>query len=140
MNEPVKIYFDGGCRPNPGAIEIAVVIRGVVTIERGIGHGDNEDAEWTALLRALDRARTQGLSDVILIGDALSVIRQAKGVQRGRHPWIDHFGEAARGFDRLRLRHIRRHQNLAGIALDRARFGAPDSARPAIDSYRRNDS
>jgi len=123
MNLPVKIWFDGGCRPNPGAIEIAVVIRGSTTIERDLGRGDNEDAEWTALLGALERARVEGLADVILIGDALSVIRQAKGEQRGRQAWIDRFREAALGFDRLRLRHSRRTQNLAGIALDRARFG-----------------
>jgi len=123
MNIPVKIWFDGGCRPNPGAIEIAVVIRGSTRIERGLGPGDNEDAEWLALLRALALAKAEEVGDVILIGDALSVIRQAKGEQRGRQPWIDRFHEARRGFNRLRLRHVRRHQNLAGIALDKARFG-----------------
>jgi len=123
MNIPVKIWFDGGCRPNPGAIEIAVVIRGSTRIERDLGSGDNEDAEWLALLRALALAKAEEVGDVILIGDALSVIRQAKGEQRGRQPWIDRFHEARRGFNRLRLRHVRRHQNLAGIALDKARFG-----------------
>jgi len=123
MNLPVKIWFDGGCRPNPGAIEIAVVIRGSTTIERDLGRGDNEDAEWTALLRALALAKIGGVRDVVLIGDALSVIRQAKGEQRGRQPWIGRFLEAQHQFNRLRLRHIRRHQNLAGIALDKARLG-----------------
>ncbi len=126
MNEKhikaVKLWFDGGCRPNPGPIETAIVLRGAVTIERDLGHGDNEDAEWTALLRALAIARAEGLRDIILIGDALSVIRQAKGEQRGRQVWIDRFRDAASDFDRLRLRHTGRHQNLAGIALDKARF------------------
>jgi ribonuclease HI len=123
VNKTTSIYFDGGCRPNPGTMESAVVIRGVADIRWDAGQGDNEDAEWSALLHALERARTEGLSDIILIGDSLSVIRQAGGRQPGRRDWIDRFTEAAQGFDRVRLRHVGRKQNLAGIALEKARRG-----------------
>lgn len=123
MNKPTRIYFDGGCRPNPGPIETAVVIRGVPDIRWDTGQGDNEDAEWAALFHALDRAGAEGLTDIVLIGDSLSVIRQASGRQPGRQHWIDRFAEAARGFESLRLRHVGRKQNLAGIALETARRG-----------------
>lgn len=123
MNKPTSIYFDGGCRPNPGTMESAVVIRGVADIRWDAGHGDNEDAEWSALFHALERATIEGLSDIVLIGDSLSVIRQAGGHQPGRRHWIDRFAEAARRFESLRLRHVRRKQNLAGIALEKARRG-----------------
>lgn len=124
MNErkekaPARIWFDGGCRPNPGPIESAVVIGGVADIRRTGQQGDNEDAEWSALLHALDRARAEGLTDIVLMGDSLSVIRQARGDQRGRQRWLDRFREAAQGFDRVRLRHVGRKQNLAGITLER---------------------
>jgi len=120
---PTPIWFDGGCRPNPGPIESATVIRGVAVIRHDQRAGDNEDAEWTALLHALERAKTEGLSDILLIGDSLSVIRQARGEKRGRPLWIDRFRSAAQGFTRLRLRHVRRTQNLAGIALEQTRRG-----------------
>lgn len=123
MNKPTSIYFDGGCRPNPGTVETAVVIRGVVDIRWDAGHGDNEEAEWSALLHALERAGIERLTDIVLIGDSLSVIRQARGRQAGRQHWIDRFAAAARGFESVRLRHVGRKQNLAGIALERARRG-----------------
>ncbi|WP_016746203.1 reverse transcriptase-like protein [Rhizorhabdus wittichii] len=123
MNKPTPIYFDGGCRPNPGPIETATVIRGVADIRRGPGSGDNEDAEWTALLHALERAAAEGLSDILLLGDSLSVIRQASGRQTVRRPWLDRFREATRGFDRVRLRHVGRKRNLAGIALEKMHRG-----------------
>ncbi|ABQ68283.1 hypothetical protein Swit_1923 [Rhizorhabdus wittichii RW1] len=123
MNKPTPIYFDGGCRPNPGPIETATVMAGVADIRRGAGDGDNEDAEWTALLHALERAAAEGLSDILLLGDSLSVIRQASGRQTVRRPWLDRFREATRGFDRVRLRHVGRKRNLAGIALEKMHRG-----------------
>jgi ribonuclease HI len=120
---PTPIWFDGGCRPNPGPIETATVIHGVADVRRDQGVGDNEAAEWTALLHALERAKAEGLSDILLIGDSLSVIRQTRGEKRGRPPWIERFRSAAQGFTRLRLRHVRRKQNLAGIALEQTRRG-----------------
>lgn len=130
MNEkhgrPVKLWFDGGCRPNPGAMESAVVLRGVADIRRDPGHGDNGQAEWLALLHALDIATANGLRDIILIGDSLSVIRQAQGIQRPpsaeARACLDRFHATAQSFARLRLRHSGRAQNLAGIALERARW------------------
>ena len=128
MNEkqqrPVKVYFDGGCRPNPGAMETAVVLRGVAYIRRDLGDGGNEQAEWQALLHALEIAAARGERDIILIGDALSVIRQANGTLRCATSWSMRFREAVSPFDRVRLRHVKRTQNLAGTALERARWGA----------------
>nr|WP_047170217.1 reverse transcriptase-like protein [Sphingomonas sp. Y57] len=123
MNKPTSIYFDGGCRPNPGPIETATVIRGVADIRQGPEGGDNEDAEWTALLHALERAAAEGLSDIVLLGDSLSVIRQASDRQAGRRSWLARFREATQGFERVRLRHVGRKRNLAGIALDKLHRG-----------------
>lgn len=120
----VKVFFDGGCRPNPGPIETAVALRGVVHVRRDHGPGDNNDAEWLACLDALHRAHEAGMDDVILIGDSTLVVQQASGVLRSVpqrfQPYLDRYREAAAGFGRLRIRYIRRAQNLAGIALERA--------------------
>ncbi|MBP8231650.1 reverse transcriptase-like protein [Rhizorhabdus sp.] len=123
MNKPTNLYFDGGCRPNPGAMETATVLRGVAEIRTQLGQGDNEDAEWSAVLHALDRAQAAGLSDIVLLGDSLSVIRQATDKQMTRRPWLARFRAEAAAFDRVRLRHVGRKQNLAGIALEAMRRG-----------------
>ena len=122
----LKVFFDGGCRPNPGAMECAVVLRGVTDVRRSLGYGTSDEAEWLALVTAVEIAGREGVRDVILIGDALSVIRQANGAERCHSDvtsiWLTRFQVAVRQFDRVRLRHVRRTQNLAGIALERARW------------------
>ncbi|MBC2665232.1 reverse transcriptase-like protein [Novosphingobium flavum] len=123
---PLKLWFDGACRPNPGAMSSAVAARGRVWLESGLGHGDNNDAEWLALLHALRVARELGASDIILLGDSALVVAQASGRApcRGARfaAALAQFRADAQGFARLRLRHVGRAQNLAGIALERA-FG-----------------
>ena len=118
----VKIWFDGGCRPNPGPMEIAVVTGGVAQVTRDIGVGASLDAEWLALIAALRLARERGLSDFVLIGDAAAVIGAANGIARARGDAIRHW-QAYRALvgdhPPPRVRHIRRAQNLAGIALAR---------------------
>ncbi|EJL35031.1 ribonuclease HI [Novosphingobium sp. AP12] len=120
MRRRVKVFFDGGCRPNPGPIEVAVVVRGTVHVFEDLGDGSNSDAEWLALIRALEIAQAQGLSEVELIGDAIEVIGHA---DRALRTGEANKGHAARFLalaakDRpARVRWIKREQNLAGIAL-----------------------
>jgi len=116
----IKIYFDGGCRPNPGRMETAVVTGGAATVVRDAGIGSSMDAEWLALIAALRLAQDLGLKNFILLGDAAAVVEQANGDVRAR-------GESARHLANFlalvgdgpmpRVRHIKRTQNLAGIAL-----------------------
>lgn len=127
LQRRTKIYFDGGCRPNPGVMEIAVVIGGVAAIDRDAGMGSSMDAEWLALIAALRLARERQLADFVLIGDAAAVVAQANGVVRARGGAAAHLAafRALLGDGPLpRVRHIKRAQNLAGIALARAAAGA----------------
>jgi ribonuclease HI len=118
----LKIYFDGGCRPNPGAIRVAAVVRGAAHLDARLGEGSSGRAEWLALLHGLEVARESGARDVILLGDSASMIDQAKGVARRRHPAEEEarFDALVAGFERVRFRRIRRNQNLAGIALEQS--------------------
>jgi ribonuclease HI len=123
----MKIYFDGGCRPNPGPIQTAVVARGRAYYRDDLGEGDNNDAEWLALLDALAVARSLGALDVTLLGDSALVVDQAGGIAVCRPRFRDRLAEfqaLAGTFERLRIRWIRRSHNLAGIALERA-YRAP---------------
>ena len=92
-----------------------------------LGTGSSGDAEWLALLFALEVALAAGVRDAVLVGDSASVIDQAKGIARRRLARDDEarFIALSASFDRLRFRRIRRHQNLAGIALDQLRRRRP---------------
>lgn len=120
IRKRVKVFFDGGCRPNPGPIEAAVVIRGVAHLFDDLGFGTSNDAEWLALIRGLELAQAAELRDIELIGDALDVINRAQcvletGVGGARHEkTLKRLLERARP---ARFRWIKREQNLAGILL-----------------------
>jgi ribonuclease HI len=117
---PTKVFFDGGCRPNPGRIEAAVVVRGTVYFYDDLGTGTNSDAEWLALIRALELAQSLDLDDVVLVGDALEVIRQANRALAEPPTQPGHAATLLALIAKGRpgkIRWIKREQNLAGIAL-----------------------
>jgi ribonuclease HI len=99
------------------------VVRGEAHLRFDLGEGSSGDAEWCALLHALDVAVAAGISDALLLGDSASVIDQAKGIARRRLAPEDEarFVALSASFDRLRFRRIKRTQNLAGIALAQVR-------------------
>lgn len=102
-----------------------VVARGVADYRPDAGHGDNGEAEWLALIHACEAARNLGATDIILLGDSAMVVAQASGVATCRRGALRRhhatFSALCGHFARVRIRHISRHQNLAGIALDRLR-------------------
>jgi ribonuclease HI len=118
----LKIFFDGGCRPNPGTMETAVVVRGQAYIQRDVGYGTSMDAEWLALIHALQFAEELQLPNFILLGDSASVVGQANGTQKCSGPNADHllaFRALLPSIEAPRVRYVKRAQNLAGIALAR---------------------
>jgi ribonuclease HI len=119
----VKVFFDGGCRPNPGTMEIAVVTRGIVHVRHNVGIGTNTDAEWLALIEALHIGQALGAPEFELLGDAAVVINQANGIWPCRSPdLLRHraaFVAIASSGAPARIRRVPRSQNLAGIALAR---------------------
>jgi ribonuclease HI len=118
----MKVYFDGGCRPNPGTMEIAVVVGGRAIVLPDAGIGTSMDAEWLALLHALEVAQSFELSDFVLLGDAADVVAKANGRIKCRGPAAEHnarFQALVGTGPKPRVRYIKRSQNLAGIALAR---------------------
>ena len=118
----MKIFFDGGCRPAPIGMAWAVVAGGQAVVERDLGPGTAMDAEWLALIAAMRLAHARGVADPVLLGDAAAVIAQANGTVRcppscRRH--FETFRQMPRPPGRVRIRWVKRSQNLAGIALDR---------------------
>lgn len=116
----MKVFFDGGCRPDPQGMELAVVIGGRSYIERDLGSGTSMDAEWLALIAAMRQAHARDLIDPVLLGDAATVIAQANGSVRCPPSCLRHmqaFQSLPRPAGRVRIRYVKRTQNLAGIAL-----------------------
>jgi ribonuclease HI len=124
MKRRLKIYFDGGCRPNPGRMEAAVVVRGVTHLLPDLGHGTSTDAEWLALIAALRIAQATCEPNFVLIGDSANVIDQANRVTKCRTPNLQAHLAAFEDIGGTRPTHIKRigrAQNLAGIALTKTR-------------------
>lgn len=120
--QALKLFFDGGCRPNPGMMETAVAARGLVWHRPAIGHGTNDHAEWQALLDALEVAAMLGARDIRVLGDSAFVVGQATGKLKPRTefaPYLARYTALSSGFATVRIRRIARAQNLAGIALSR---------------------
>jgi ribonuclease HI len=108
-------------------METAIVIAGVARIRAGLAVGGSSEAEWLALIHAAEAAIEHKLDDVVFVGDSLLVINQAKGLWKCRAPVFQahraQFQALAERLSHVRLRHIPRSHNLAGIALQRRHHG-----------------
>ncbi len=78
------IYSDGASQGNPGPAAIGAVIedgRGKVVsrISRRIGHATNNQAEYAAIIAALEEAVRLGAEEVELRADSELVVKQLNG-------------------------------------------------------------
>lgn len=83
----VIIYTDGVAEPNPGAAAIGGTIKDeqgrlITTISQPIGHATNNQAEYRAIIAALEQAISLGASQVDIYSDSELVVRQIKGRYR----------------------------------------------------------
>ena len=125
------VYFDGACRGNPGPAGIGWVIvtsDGIVA-EGGerIGRATNNQAEYEALLTALDAAREFGFEEVHLRGDSELIVKQVRGEYDTKNPQLREkrvaVHELLSAVDEWTLEHVPREVNqradeLANEALD----------------------
>ena len=118
MPPRVKVFFDGGWRPALG-METAVVVGGRGYFQRNLGPGSSMDAEWLALIHAVEIAGQLGLANAIILGDALAVLQQATGRVKCRGASVQHFRTLMALNRAPKIRYVKRTQNLAGIALAR---------------------
>jgi len=85
MNDPdlFTIHTDGGARGNPGPAAYAFVISrpGQPDVEESgvLGNSTNNVAEYTALVKALERARALGARRVLVQSDSELMVKQMTG-------------------------------------------------------------
>jgi ribonuclease HI len=128
-----RVWTDGASRGNPGPAAIGVSIQDeegveVASASETLGKATNNEAEYRALIKALDLLADLGAEEAEIRLDSELVVRQLTGVYRVRNPRMQDLVDAVKtrltGFTKIRFRHIPREQNhradaLANQALDR---------------------
>ena len=127
----VVICTDGASLGNPGLAAVGAVVedeqgRLVARISQRIGQATNNQAEYTAVIAALEEAIRLGAEEVDVRSDSQLVVRQIKGEYRVKnvslkplHKRIKRLQESLKGFT---ITHIPGRQNneahkLAHLAL-----------------------
>lgn len=131
----LTIHIDGASRGNPGPAAFAYVITGdgIAPVEEHgcLGTTTNNVAEYTALVRALERAAQLGGRRLLIRSDSELLVKQMRGEYRVKSPDLqDLYAEAGalcRDFDGVTFTHVRREQNKDA---DRLCNEALDAAKP----------
>ena len=132
--ERVTIFTDGASQGNPGPAAIGVVIKDergqiVSRISRGIGRTTNNQAEYRAIIAALEEAIRLGARQVKLNSDSELVVRQIGGKYRVKNaalkPLYQRVKQLQSHLESFAINHIPREQNteadkLANAALKTA--------------------
>jgi ribonuclease HI len=83
----VTIFTDGAARGNPGPAAIGAIIKDekgnpVASISRCIGQTTNNQAEYRAVIAALEKAVGLGARQIALYSDSELVVKQINGQYR----------------------------------------------------------
>ena len=127
----VIIHADGASRGNPGQAAIGATIedgegRLLASISRRIGRATNNQAEYRAVIAALERAVKLGAGEADIYLDSELVVKQVNGSYRVRNaalkPLYRQVKELAASLKDFRISHIPRRQNTGADALANTAF------------------
>jgi ribonuclease HI len=115
----LTIHIDGAARGNPGPAAFAYVISQdgqLLSEEAGcLGTATNNLAEYTALVRALERAAEIGGERLLIRSDSELLVKQMNGLYRVKHPQLKALYDQARRlrqrFSAVEIVHVPRAQN-----------------------------
>ena len=115
----VKIYSDGGARGNPGPAGIGVVICDrdgkCQKFSRFIGRATNNQAEYQALIFALEKGRAMQAQEIECFLDSELITKQLNGVYKIKNkalkPLFEKVIALSIFFNRVSFRHIPREKN-----------------------------
>ncbi len=117
----VIIHADGASRGNPGPAAIGATIKDeqgkfIASISRGIGRATNNQAEYRALIAALEKATRLGTSEANIYLDSELVVKQINGKYRVRNPALKPLYHKAKQLqsrlEGFTITHIPRQQNI----------------------------
>ena len=127
----VVIHIDGAARGNPGESGIGVLIEedngATREVKKYLGTRTNNQAEYSALITALESARDLKDREIRIYTDSLLLANQMNGLWKVKHPEIKDLYTKAKGlieaFRRVTITHVPREENseadrLANLAID----------------------
>ncbi len=131
----VVIHADGASRGNPGLAAIGVTIKDeqgrlVAAISRRIGRTTNNQAEYRAIIAALEEAAKLGAEEAEVNLDSELVVKQVNGRYRVKKPALKPLHQQVKQLQSLlhnsTITYIPRQQNteadnLANMALNKQR-------------------
>ena len=120
----LKIYTDGGSKGNPGPSSIGIVFyidgKKVFSHHESIGIATNNDAEYTALVRALElivkQYKEEKINKVEFYSDSRLMVNQVNGLFKVKHGKIKEYMLKIRGLEQevntpISYHYIPREQN-----------------------------
>ena len=122
----LTIYVDGASRGNPGPAAVGVVIKDekgatILKVSSSIGRATNNQAEYSALIVALQEARKLGADQVYINTDSQLMSEQINGNYKVRNAHIRPLFEKAMqlltAFQYYSIDHIPRYLNSEADAL-----------------------
>jgi ribonuclease HI len=133
QHKKLIIHTDGGARGNPGPAGIGVVIYDeeknvVAEISRYIGEATNNQAEYRAVLAAIEKAKDFKPEEINFFLDSELVVKQLNREYKVKNkdlaPLFVKIYNATLDFKKVTFRHIRRELNkeadkLANEAMDK---------------------
>ena len=118
--ERLIIYTDGASSGNPGPASIGAVIKDgrgriISRISQSIGHATNNQAEYRAVIAALEEAARLGAGEVDIKSDSELVVKQIKGRYRVKkatlRPLYQKVVQLIGSLEAFTITHIPRTQN-----------------------------
>ncbi len=133
QNKKLIIYTDGGARGNPGPAGIGCVFyderkNKIAEVSKFIGETTNNQAEYRAVLAALEKAKGLGAKEIVLYSDSELVIQQLNQKYRVKNkdlaPLFVKIWNLSIGLKKITYQHIPRELNkeadrLVNLAIDR---------------------
>jgi ribonuclease HI len=142
----ITIYTDGASRGNPGPSAWAYVValgnNQVLDHASGtIGVATNNDAEYTAIIRAMEYAIAHNMESLRILSDSEIVIRQLSGIYRCKEPRLQAKKAVIEGYVRripTQFGNVSREHSLIRICDRYCNQALDEEARRAVTTS--NDS
>ena len=148
--ETINIFADGGSRGNPGPGAAAFVLKDtrgnrLVAQSFFLGQTTNNEAEYSAVLKALTAAKQIGAKYVVVFSDSELVVKQINGQYRVKSENLKGLFQQTiallNDFESWKVQHIKREKNteadkLVNQAMDREENIKMDVTEPNKKSIR----
>lgn len=125
MSKLLTLHTDGGARGNPGPGGIGVVIEDgqetVAAFGEFIGHVTNNQAEYRAVIRGLEKAKELGATHVVVFVDSQLIARQIRREYKIKEKTLAQLfvqvWNLIQGFQSFEIKEIPREKNKRADAL-----------------------